>query len=60
MKLGMANPNYVVKEFGGSAGGIRYQPSESSENPMLELNLDLLQGGDGQLLVYGTPEKHAV
>lgn len=40
VKLGMANPNYVVKEFGGSAGGIRYQPSESSENPMLELNLD--------------------
>ena len=40
VKLGMANPNYVVKEFGGAAGGIRYQPSESSENPMLELNLD--------------------
>ena len=26
VKLGMANPNYVVKEFGGAAGGIRYQP----------------------------------
>lgn len=40
VKLGMANPDYTVKELGGAAKGIRYQPAASSQNPMLELNLD--------------------
>lgn len=37
VKLGMANPQYVVGEMGGAAAGIRYQPSEFSQNSMLEL-----------------------
>lgn len=40
VKLGMANPQYMVGEMGGAAAGIRYQPSEFSQNSMLELNLN--------------------